>query len=139
MADGTGPGSEPVFSGVDFSGGIWDAHPYGVAGGPVSGSQQLLEARVVFDNAQDAVAAGGRIVQLLVDTTGIDQGQFPLRLISTEIADDTAFVFAGDVALAANVANGTITIDAIAPVIRSARWFSASVGAPKLVPRRMAC
>src|SRR5712691_5403409 len=35
IGDGTGVMPEPVFNGASFSGGIWDAHPNTVTGGPL--------------------------------------------------------------------------------------------------------
>ncbi|MCY2987716.1 MAG: Ig-like domain-containing protein, partial [Planctomycetota bacterium] len=121
LGDGTGPGVEPVFTGVDFAGGIWAAHPYTVTGGPVSGAAQFLQASVVFNNAGDQVAANGLLVKLVIDTTGIQSGQFALSLAGTEIGSDTMFVLAGGTELSAAITNGRI--DVIATAVADRRIF----------------
>jgi len=110
IGDGTGPQAEPNFADVDFTGGIWDAHPNTVTGGPVSGAEQFLQGSVVFNNMGDEVSANGVVVKLVVDTTGFTEGEFDLRLSDTDIGVDSAFILEGGADLAPAVTNGTITI-----------------------------
>lgn len=112
LGDGTGLLAEPVFSGVEFGGGIWDAYPHTVVGGPVNGLEQFLQTSVAFNEIGRNVPANGVIVRLLVDTTGFDEGQFDLRLAGTQIGADTVFVLAGGVELPVSIRNGSITIAA---------------------------
>src|SRR5438094_1491662 len=74
IGDGTGAMPEPVFNGASFSGGIWDAHPNSVTGGPIPGFEQFLQSSVVFNSSADSVVPNGLVVKLLVDTTGFSTG-----------------------------------------------------------------
>ena len=119
IGDGTGPEVEPVFSGVDFGGGIWDAYSNTVTGGPVIGAEQFLQASVVFNVSGDEVVANGLVVKLLVDTTGFDasDGPFVLLLANTQIGADTVFVLPGGGERVPDTANGTVRAQNDAPVL----------------------
>ena len=117
IGDGMGVGVEPIFNCADFTGGLWDAHPGTVTGGPVSGAEQFLQASIVFNETGDEVVADGLAVKLVVDTTGLTHGQFDLSLKDTEIGTDTAFILSGGVGLPIDVTNGLITIHSVAAEI----------------------
>jgi len=121
IGDGTGSQAEPIFTDMDFTGGIWDAYPNTVTGGPVENAEQLLQASVVLSNTGDEVAANGVVMKLVVDTTGFTEGEFDLRLSDTEIGVDSAFILEGGGDLVPAITNGTIKISPTAVVNR--RFF----------------
>jgi hypothetical protein len=109
LGDGPGGADEPVFTAVDFAGGIWDAQPVTVVGGPVTRAPQFAQASAVFTAARQESPAGGLLVTLVVDTTGFDQGQtFPLKLSATGIGLDCDFVAVGGSTFVPSIQNGTI-------------------------------
>jgi len=110
IGDGTGPLVEPVFDGIDFTGGIWDAHASTTTGGPVNGAEQFVQASEVFNNSGDDVVADGLVMQFLVDTTGISEGEFELRLEGTQIGANTEFILSGGAPLPIAITNGTLNI-----------------------------
>ena len=115
IGDGMGPGAEPVFDSVDFTGGLWDAYPHTTIGGVISGHEQYAQASVIFGNAGDAVAASGMVVTLLLDTTGFSEGSFDLLLSATDIGQDSDFIVFDGVSLTATITNGTITVSERVP------------------------
>jgi len=110
LGDGLGPNPEPIFQAVDFSGGIWDAFPTTVAGGPVSGAPQYAQASVVFNATGESVAASGNLVTLTLDTTGLYGGTYALDLANTDIGADSVFIGSGGSDLPATITNGSVTI-----------------------------
>lgn len=110
IGDGLGPGVEPVFESIDFSGGIWDAFPYTVLGGPVSGAQQYAQVSVVFNETGQSVIGNGMLLILTIDTTGIVEGTYDLKLATTDIGLGSAFIASGGSEITANVSNGTIVV-----------------------------
>lgn len=108
--DGLGPLTEPHFSGAEFSGGIWDVYSTTTTGGPVNGAEQFFQGSVVFDQDGHDVLPHGLIVTLLVDTTGIESGEFELRLADTGIGSDTSFILAGGTELIPEIVNGLIRV-----------------------------
>ena len=119
IGDGMGGNPEPVFQSIGFSGGIWDAYPYTVMGGPLMGHEHYAQASVVFDNKGDAVVANGLIATLVIDTTGIffdgtlelnKGGIFDLKLAGTDIGQDSEFIVTGGNLLGVDIANGRITV-----------------------------
>ena len=110
IGDGIGGVEEPVFEAVDWTGGIWDAHPATTGGGPVAGAEQFAQAYVVFDQAGEEVAADGVLVALTFDATGFGSGQqFDLRFAGTAIGQDSDFVLSGGT-LAPTILNGTLYV-----------------------------
>ncbi len=110
IGDGRGPDLEPVFGGIDYVGTIWEAHPFTRIGGPIDIAPQLLDASIVFDSPGDHVSGDGLIVTLIVDTTGIEEGEFPLLLAGGENPSDTALILQDGVELPIAITNGSITI-----------------------------
>jgi len=110
IGDGMAPGPEPVFDGLDFTGGLWDALPNTTLGGVIGGHEQYAQASVVFSNAGDVTVANGVIVTLLVDTTGFSSGSFDLMLSATDIGQDSDFIAFDGNALASTITNGRIII-----------------------------
>lgn len=110
IGDGTGPGLEPRFSSVSFSGGIWDAHPTTVLGGPVDGATQFAQASVNFSDSGPTVSTDGLLVTLAIDTRGISVGDFPLLLANSEIAEDSDLIVIGGGTLAPSIRNGTLRV-----------------------------
>ena len=110
LGDGLGPNPEPLFQAVQFGGGIWDAFPTTVAGGPVGGATQYAQASVVFSATGESVAASGSLVTLELDTTGLYSGTYSLDLANTDIGADSAFIGNGGVDLPATIINGSVTI-----------------------------
>ena len=108
LGDGLAGGSEPVFQAVSFAGGIWDAYPKSVTGGPVNGAEQFAQASIAFGSAV-SVPAQGLLATLTIDTRGFYEGSsFPLRLKQTEIGADSDFVLTGGDTLIPNIINGQI-------------------------------
>jgi hypothetical protein len=120
LGDGTGPGVEPVFQAVSFTGGIWDANAITVMGGPVSGALQFAQASVVF-NTNVSVAANGYLVTLTLDTTGLFSGSYALLLKGTQIGADSDFIVSGGGILSPSITNGTINV-----VATSTAWKATS-------------
>jgi hypothetical protein len=103
--------SAPKFQSIDFTGGIWDAHPTTVGGGPVAGSPQYAQASVIFTNSGDQTQANGLLCTLVVDTTGYAAGQsFALKLAGSGIGADSSFVLYGGAVDPATVTNGSIQL-----------------------------
>jgi len=98
IGDGLGPGDEPLFDAVDFSGGIWEAHPYQTFGGPVGTLLQLAQASVVFDAPGDSVVPGttSLVATPSVTTSGITEGVFDLNLSDPpDIGQGSDFIAVG--------------------------------------------
>jgi hypothetical protein len=108
--DGLGPNPEPIFQAVGFNGGIWDAFPTTVVGGPVSGAPQYAQASVVFSATGESVAASGNLVTLTLDTIGLYSGTYSLALANTDIGADSVFIGSGDSDLPATITNGLVKI-----------------------------
>jgi hypothetical protein len=104
LGDGSGPAREPEFTGLNLNGTIFQSLSTILLGGPVENSS-LLQASVVLQNESEWVSAPGILGRFDIDTTGIDAGQFELRLAQTQIGADTDLV--GDPAM---VLNGSISI-----------------------------
>jgi len=115
IGDGMGAGAEPVFEGVDFTGGLWDAYDNTIMGGVIGGHEQFAQASVIFDNAGDAVAANGVAVKLLIDTTGFSEGSFDLLLSATDIGQDSDFIVFDGLSLAPAITNGTVIVSELVP------------------------
>ncbi|MCO6455656.1 MAG: hypothetical protein J5I93_10215 [Pirellulaceae bacterium] len=113
LGDGRGPLAEPVFTGVDFDGGIWDAFPVTETGGVVPGAAQFVQAGVAFSQGGQAVAADGLLVRLTVSTVGLLDGTFPLLLSSSEAGEDSHFVGSGGASLPIELHAGQITLDGV--------------------------
>jgi len=116
IGDGLGPQSEPVFQAINYTGGIWDVHPFTVMGGPIGGAEQYAQSSLAFNNSGDSVIADGVLATLIIDTTGIAEGTYDLKLSNTDIGDDSTFVALGGSEIAAMITNGTITISG-APLV----------------------
>lgn len=119
LGDGTGVGS-PVFDGdpdsldaVDFSGGIWDAHTATTSGtAPIGAAPQFAAASVTFNESNLSVMPNGVLATLRVDTTGIFEGEFDLRLAET-LGNPSNFILPGGVQEVPLVTNGTVQIAAV--------------------------
>lgn len=132
IGDGTGPGIEPVFSGVDFTGGIWDAHPITTLGGPVDGALQYAQASVDFSESGVTVTANGLVAKALVSTVGIMQGTFDLTLTSADIGEDTDFIRVGGGTFVPSITNGSLVI---VPEPQALAWLALA----GIVITRVAC
>ena len=110
IGDGLGPQKEPVFQDVSFAGGIWDALPYSVMGGPVEGAEQYAQASVVFNAPDHNVISSGTLVKLLIDTTGISGGAYDLNLAGTDIGVDSAFLAIGGTEIPVAITNGSLSV-----------------------------
>lgn len=115
IGDGLGPQKEPVFQDVSFAGGIWDALPYSVMGGPVGGAEQFAQASVIFNAPDHNVISSGTLIKLLIDTTGISGGVYDLNLAGTDIGVDSAFLAIGGTEIPAAITNGSLSV-LVAPV-----------------------
>ncbi len=105
IGDGRGPETEPVFNGVDYTGGVWEDFAYTVFGGILPDASQLLEGAVELQGPTDNVTSPGLVARLLVDTTGIKSGTFDLKLAGTEFGLDSEFIGAP-----VDILNGLIQI-----------------------------
>jgi VCBS repeat-containing protein len=113
LGDGLAGSPEPIITAIDFSDKIWSAHPYQLLGGPIAGSQQFVQASIVFDDAEHNVISSGKLVTLTVDTTGFYGGNFSLRLRNTEIGEDTdMFLVGAEEPAPLLLTNGLMTIKA---------------------------
>jgi hypothetical protein len=92
IGDGFGGAPEPQFTGVDFSGTIWNAFPFTTV--PHFMDSELAHD-LTFDTAGDQVVANGTIVTVLIDTTGFFTGTFPLKLENTTFGESTSFILTG--------------------------------------------
>ena len=110
IGDGDGGDAEPVFKSIGFAGGIWDAYPSTVMGGPISGFEMYVQAGITFNGDNDEVSAQGLIVTLTIDTTGFSSGSFPLMFEATDIPKDSYFLDTDGEKLAATITNGTINV-----------------------------
>ena len=123
IGDGTGAGSEPFFhapgpqTGADFSLPLWNAFPSTVGGVSPAASNAKSDAaiNVAFTGTGNAVnpGPGESIVNLIVDTTGIAPGVYPLLLTASE-AGNSYFAGFGGSQVPITITNGTITV--VAPV-----------------------
>ena len=96
LGDGLGAAAEPVFTAVDFSGGLWDTHTTMTSGGIVASAEQLAQASVVFADTGNSTSPDGLLVTLRLDTTGFTPGEtFDLKLSETDIAAASDFILAG--------------------------------------------
>jgi hypothetical protein len=111
LGDGLGPLTEPVFQAVSFTGGIWDAYPTMLVGGPVSGAEQFAQASVLFQETGREVPANGLLITLTINTTGFSgPAAFPLWLSGTQIGANSDFIPHGGGSLAPVALNGAICI-----------------------------
>jgi hypothetical protein len=110
IGDGRGPLVEPVFSAVEFSGGIWEAFPVTTTGGVVEDAPQFVQAGVVFSQTGQSVTADGIVGRLTVSTLGIDQGTFAFQLTNAEVGEDSHFVGSGGVALPITLIPGQLRV-----------------------------
>ncbi len=100
---------QPVFTAVDFDGGIWDAHAWTIMGGSLV-TDQWAQVSMAFD-ASVTVPAAGHLARLTVDTTGIATGNsFALRLAGTGIGADTDLVTIGGQIIEPLLVEGIINI-----------------------------
>ena len=110
IGDGLAGQDEPVFQDIDFSDGIWDPNSYTTLGGPVSGAEQYAQASIVFTQTGVSVLGNGKILTLIIDTTGIIDGVYDLKLAGTDIGVDSAFLAEGGVEIPTNITNGSISV-----------------------------
>jgi len=104
-------GFGPVFSAVDFSGGMWEALPHAENGGPVPGDAQLASGQSTFTHHLEALA-NGTVVNLEVDSTGVPYGSFELRLAGTRIGS-SEFRDGGGALVPLVIINGTLQVRSI--------------------------
>ena len=79
---------EPLFTSIDFAGGIFDTGrdvsktgPAPGGPGPQPNFEQFLDAGIAFDNAGDTTIANGKIATVEIDASGFAAGSsFPLML-----------------------------------------------------------
>lgn len=111
IGDGDGGNPEPVFSSFDFTGGIWDAFPASAMGtGPIPGNEYYAQKSVAF-TATNEVATNGRLVSVVIDTTGFFNGEsFDLKLAATDIPVDSEYIAIGGASIEPFIINGTINI-----------------------------
>jgi hypothetical protein len=110
LGNGVAPPPEPIFQSIDFSGGLWDAYPHTVMGGPLAGAEMYAQASVAFNEGVQVVA-NGLIATLVIDTSGFAIGEsFALKLSDTDIGQDSDFIVSGGGSLAPQITNGTINI-----------------------------
>ncbi|MFW6169915.1 MAG: hypothetical protein ACODAD_05440 [Planctomycetota bacterium] len=113
IGDGT-ESTTPVFEGIDFGGGMWDAGDTTVTGGPVETVEQFAQASVTFNDTMNTTT-DELLLTMNIDTTGIFSGQFDLRLkdLVNENGSpipDSEFILTGGGALAPTIANGTVNV-----------------------------
>lgn len=113
IGDGVGGAPEPQFTGVDFSGTIWNAFPFTTV--PLRMTSEL-EHSITFNTGGDKVIADGNILTVIIDTTGFFTGTFPLKLENTTFGESTGFILPGGgvlrpgLASGFTIANGSINI-----------------------------
>lgn len=110
LGNGVEPGSEPLFSAIDFSGGIWDQYNYQVGGGPVDPYFQYAQAFVAITDTWDhdsnpatpevaravVPATTSLVATARVTTAGIAEGVFDLNLSNPGlIGEGSQFIAAG--------------------------------------------
>ena len=119
LGDGSGVGS-PIFDGmpdsleaVDFSGGIWDAYTATTSGtAPIGAAPQFAAASVTFNESDISIMPNGVLAKLKVDTTGIFEGEFDLRLAET-LGNPSNFILPGGNQEVPVVSNGKVMIAAV--------------------------
>ncbi|MEI8197479.1 MAG: dockerin type I repeat-containing protein [Phycisphaerae bacterium] len=107
----TGVSVVPIFQTVNFIGGIWDAYPIVTSGALIPGYQQYAQISAVFQGSSQTVAANGTFVNLVIDTTGISNGTFTLKLSNTDIGADTAFIQAGGTEVVPSITNNYLVVN----------------------------
>ena len=136
IGDGTGPGAEPVFrrtvgantnaQGVNYDTTIFRApqpgyDPEGTGQDQpfpstvtfqTTAGQPIAESSIAFNESGQAIVANGKIVRLFIDTTGINGGVFPLKLMDVDngAGSDTAFILSGGTELVPTIDNGSIQV-----------------------------
>lgn len=110
IGDGAGGVAAPVFQAVDFSGGVWDAYPFTPTGGPLIGAETRAEASVVFNSTGQSVSPNGRIVRLLIDTTGIFGGTYDLKLSGTLAGIDSHYLGTEGAEIPIEITNGRLNV-----------------------------
>ncbi|NQV23046.1 MAG: FG-GAP repeat protein, partial [Rhodopirellula sp.] len=110
LGDGTGPLVEPIFNGVDLTGSVFEAFANTASGGPVDDAEQFIQSSIVFNTKGNTVSANGLLATLLIDTTGIDSGDFDLLFSETQIGTDTAFILPGGNEQTAALGNVTLRV-----------------------------
>ncbi|MHB0960645.1 MAG: PEP-CTERM sorting domain-containing protein [Pirellulaceae bacterium] len=108
---GGGDLPEPVLQDVDFSGGVWDAFPFTVVGGPVVGYPMYAQASVLFNDSGQSISPNGLVATLIVDTTGFAGGSFSLDLFDIlEIGEDSNFQGTGGTTIPIEIVNGQLNV-----------------------------
>jgi autotransporter-associated beta strand protein len=94
----------PVFQGADFTNTFWGPGSAGGVG-PEPGLPQLMQKGFSLDAG--TVAANGKLINLVIDTTGISTGTFALKLTNNAYAD----VYGQNSSFLPSTANDAITIN----------------------------
>ena len=89
---GAGFDPYPNFDDVDFSGGIWDEFPNSPLDQTPGSTPFHAEGWVIFDSSSSKVDPDGKIVTLIVDTTGFTSGEYPLKF--TDVGNEFGGSFA---------------------------------------------
>ncbi len=122
LGDGNGLGDEPVFQGalgsfegLDLTGSIWDGLASGSTvsgnGVPRTGFGSLGSADLTSDNPAESVAADGKLLTLLIDTTGFSTPDtFDLSLSDTALGNTSLVAADGSEFTPLQITNGSITI-----------------------------
>ena len=135
LGDGLGTRPEPVFNGVNFDGTIWDIGSVTEFGGPVETAEMFLQAGVALGTADQEIPASGLAANLLVDTTDFFSGEFDLRLMETQIGQDTDLVLRNGHVLTPLLTNTRLSIVAV-PEPAAATLLIGSISALIFLRRR---
>ena len=122
IGDGNGAGVEPVFQGtlgtlegLDLTGSIWGDLVGGSTvsgnGVPRTGFGSLGSADLTSNNPSENVAADGKLLTLLIDTTGFSApGTFDLNLSETALGNTSLIADDGRPLAPLDITNGLIKI-----------------------------
>ena len=92
IGDGLGGQVEPVFQGISITQSLWSIYDTVIIGGPISAAEQYIQSSVVMTTSEQSVLSNGELLTLLVDTTGIKEGNFELKLKETDIQVSSSFI-----------------------------------------------
>lgn len=111
LGNGTAPGAEPLFVGVDYTGSIWASSTYMASGGPVPGQTMYFSGAIAFSNPGVDVQAEGLLMTLILDTRNMSDGQvFNLSFTGTGAPTPPQFILNNGQTLNPTISNGTVSM-----------------------------
>ncbi len=110
VGDGAGGATaEPAVTGVDFTGGIWDAFDTTVSG-DINPDPSVVESHVVFTNTGENVEGTGLVAKITVSTVGLTSGSFPFVIEGAPLTANSNFILFGGVTVVPVVTDGVIVV-----------------------------